>query len=277
MADQRAARLLPCRADYHVHTKWCDHATGEMRDYVEAAISRGLTEVGFAVHMPITIPIPEKLYLTKDEMALYVAEGRRLQEEYAGRVRILLGGECDYAPGQEAEIEDAISAHPLDYVYGSVHFIDGWAHDCPEYRDRWEAGNVASIYRRYYKLLADAAASGTYDILAHFDLVKKFGYRPEEDVTDAEAAACDAVAEAGMAVEISTGGFAKPVGEQYPSERILRMLREREVPICFGSDAHEPGRVADRFDEVHRLAHEIGWTTVACYEARERFDKPLGG
>ncbi len=275
MTDPAAAPRY--RADYHLHTKWCDHATGEMRDYVEAAIALGLTEIGFAVHMPITIPVPEKLYLTADEMVLYVDECRRLQDEFSGRITIRMGGECDYAPGQEDEIEAAIAAHPFDYVYGSIHFIDGWGHDCPEYRDRWETGNVAAIYRRYYELLADAARSGTYDMLAHFDLAKKFGYRPQEDVTDAEVAACDAVAVAGMSVEISTGGFAKPVGEQYPSEKILRMLRERDVPICFGSDAHEPGRVGERFDEMHELARKIGWTTVARYEGRRRFDEPLGG
>lgn len=266
---------LPYRADYHLHTKWCCHAVGEMRDYVEAGIARGLTEIGFAVHMPITIPIPEKLYLSKSEMPLYVDEARRLQDEFAGRMNILIGGECDFAPGQEAEMEDAIMSCPFDYVYGSVHFIDGWAHDCPDYKGRWETANVASIYRRYYELVAEAAASEHFDIIGHFDLAKKFGYAPNEDVTDAEAAACDAVAEAGMTVEMSTGGFEKPVGEQYPSERILRMLKERGVPICFGSDAHAPERVADRFEEVRRLARDIGWTTVARYKARRRFDEPL--
>ncbi len=266
---------LPYRADYHIHTKWCCHATGEMRDYVEVAIARGLTEMGFAVHMPITIAIPEKLYLSKSQMSLYVDELRRLQDEFAGRINLLLGGECDHAPGQEAEIEDAIASCPFDYVYGSVHFIDGWAHDCPDYCDRWETESVASIYRRYYELVSAAADSGYYDIIAHFDLAKKFNYQPEEDVTDAEAAACDAVAKAGMTVEISTGGFAKPVGEQYPSERILRMLKERDVPICFGSDSHEPARVGERFDDVRQLARDIGWTTVARYNARERLSEPL--
>lgn len=275
MIESQPAGPQHYRADYHLHTKWCCHARGEMRDYVEAAVARGLTEIGFAVHMPITIPIPEKLYLSKSEMSLYVDELRRLQDEFAGRINLLLGGECDYAPGQEAEIEDAIGSCPFDYVYGSVHFIDGWGHDCPDYRDRWETENVASIYRRYYELISAAAESGYYDIVAHLDLAKKFNYQPAEDITDAEAAACDAVAKAGMTVEISTGGFVKPVGEQYPSEKILQMLRERDVPICFGSDAHEPERVGERFDDVRRLARDIGWTAVTRYKARERFSEPL--
>jgi len=266
---------LPYRADYHLHTKWCNHAVGNMRDYVEAAMARGLTEIGFAVHMPITIPIPEKLYLTGEEMALYADEVRRLQDEYADRINILMGGECDFAPGQEAEIESAISAYSFDYVLGAIHFIDGWGHDCPTYKARWETENTAAIYRRYYALLGQAARSGYFEVVSHFDLVKKFGYRPAEDISDAEAAAADSVAAAGMTVEINTAGWDKPVGEQYPSAAILRLLRERDVPICFGSDAHSPGEVGRHFADARRLARSIGYETVARYRARRRSEAPL--
>ena len=266
---------LPYRADYHLHTKWCNHAVGNMRDYVEAAMARGLTEIGFAAHMPVTIPIPEKLYLTEEEMALYADEARRLQDEYAGRISILIGGECDFAPGQEGEIEAAINAHSFDYLLGAIHFIGAWGHDSPMYKARWETENVGAVYRRYYELLAQAARSGYFDIVSHFDLVKKFGYRPAEDIRDAEAAAADAVADAGLTIEINTAGRDKPVGEQYPSEGILRLLRERDVPICFGSDAHAPGEVGRHFADARRLARSVGWGTVARYQARRRFEEPL--
>ena len=262
------------RADYHVHTRWCGHATGEMRDYVEAAIARGLAEIGFAAHMPVTIPIREKVYLTREELALYADALPRLRDEYAGRIRILMGGECDFAPGREREIEELIALCPFDYVLGSVHFIDGWAHDNPAYKERWDAADVAAVYRRYYELVAEAARSGYYDVVAHFDLVKKFGYQPEEDISDAEAAAADAVAEAGMTVEINAAGWDKPVGEQYPSERILRMLRERRIPICFGSDAHAPDQVARHFDRAHQLAREVGWSSVARFDSRRPLQEP---
>ena len=269
-ADTGAVGALPRRADYHMHTRWCGHATGEMRDYVDAAVARGLAEIGFAVHLPITIPIEQKLYLSPDEMPLYVDEARRLRDAYADRITVRIGGECDFAPGQEAEIEATIGAYPFDYVLGAVHFIDGWSHDSEAYRARWETADVAAVYRRYYELLGEAARSGYYDIVSHFDLVKKFGYRPAEDVTEAEAAAADAVAEAGMTVEINTAGWRKPVGEQYPSEKILRMLRERGVPICLGSDAHAPDHVAHEFDRAAALARQLGWTALARYERRTR-------
>ena len=270
-----AGRPRPFRSDYHMHTKWSGHATGEMRDYVETGVARGLAEIGFSVHMPITIPFEKKLYLSKDEMPLYIDEARRLQDEFAGRILILIGGECDYAPGQEDEIETAISAYPFDYMYGAIHFIDGWSHDNPECKDRWETGDVAAIYRRYYELLCAAARSGFYDIVSHFDLVKKFGYRPQEDVSESEEAAAEAVARAGMAVEINTSGFDKPAREQYPSESILRRLCKKGVPVCFGSDAHAPHEVARHFDRAYPLAHSVGWRTLARFQGRRRFEVPL--
>ena len=265
----------PFRADYHVHTKWCNHAAGEMREYVRAALAHGLTEIGFAEHMPITIPLEEKLYLSRDEVPLFADEAHRLQDEYAGRINILIGAECDFAPGQEAEIEAVIAACPFDYVYGAIHFIDGWSHDNPSYQDRWRQADVAAVYRRYYALLEQAARSGFYDIIAHFDLVKKFGHQPHEDVCEAEADAAHAVARAGMTVEINTAGYDVPAAEQYPSARILRLLRERNVPICFGSDAHRPEHVARHFDKARGLARSLGWTALAAYRARQRFERPL--
>jgi histidinol-phosphatase (PHP family) len=265
----------PYRADYHMHTRWCGHAVGEMRDYVEAAIAQGLTEIGFSVHMPITIPYEGKLYLAAEEMPLYVDSWKRLRDEYAGRIRLLLAGECDFAPGQEAEIEAAIQAYPFDYIIGAIHFIDGWSFDNPDRTETWADADVAAVYRRYYALLAQAARSGYYDIVSHFDLVKKFGHRPDQDLTDAEAAACDAVAQAGMTVEINTSGWDKPAAEQYPSEKLLQMLFERGVALCFGSDAHAPEQVGRHFARARKLARRIGWTTVARYRQRRRQAEPL--
>jgi len=50
--------------DCHVHTKYCCHARGEMRDYVDAAIERGLGGIGFSIHLPAETPIDERFNVT---------------------------------------------------------------------------------------------------------------------------------------------------------------------------------------------------------------------
>lgn len=41
--------------DYHIHTKLCGHAEGEMESYVEQSISKGLKEIGFSDHAPCSV------------------------------------------------------------------------------------------------------------------------------------------------------------------------------------------------------------------------------
>lgn len=270
-----AASPLPRPADYHLHTKWCGHAAGEMADYVEAGIAAGLAEVGFAVHMPVTIPVDEKINLDPDQFRLYLDEAQRLRDTYDGRIGVLIGGEGDFIPDRIEEIERLVGAFDYDFLLGAVHFVDGWNIDNPRYRARWESADVTAVYRRYYGLLAEMARSGHFDIVSHFDLVKKFGYRPAGDVTDAVAAAADAAAEAGMAVEINTAGWHKPVDEQYPSETILRLLHRRGVPICLGSDAHAPEHVGRDFGRAVALARRVGWAEAARYAGREASAVPL--
>ena len=120
------------RVDYHVHTKLCGHARGEMRQYVEAAIEMGIVKLGFADHTPLP---PEKkdpgLAMDEAQVEGYVEAVLALRDEYKGQIEIALGFEADYIPGYEEEIERIISPYPVDYVYGSVHFLGDWAYDSP--------------------------------------------------------------------------------------------------------------------------------------------------
>lgn len=242
---------------------------------VEAGIAAELSEVGFAVHMPVPIPIAEKINLDEGEFRRYIEEARRLRQKYEGRIGILIGGEFDFMPDQLPEIERLANAYEYDFRMGSVHFIDDWNFDNPGYLDRWETADVEAVYRRYYHLMTEMAETGLFDIVGHFDLVKKFGFRPDRDISDAVAGAARAVADAGMTVEINSAGWHKPVGEQYPSEQILRLMYDLDVPICLGSDAHAPGQVGRDFDRAISLARRVGWSAVNRFSQRRTFAEPL--
>ncbi len=74
--------------------------------------------------------------------------------------------------------------------------------------------------------MEELAASGACDVLAHPDLIKVAGYVP-----DAPAEWWDRIAEAavasGMAAEVSSAGWRKPVGEQYPALGLLERFVAR--------------------------------------------------
>jgi histidinol-phosphatase (PHP family) len=69
------------------------------------------------------------------QFAAYVAEGRRLQSVYKGRMDILVGCETEMcSPTSLAEVVELKQRYGLDYIVGSVHHVKGVAIDFDEAR-----------------------------------------------------------------------------------------------------------------------------------------------
>jgi histidinol-phosphatase (PHP family) len=267
------------RTDYHVHTVRCGHAGGEMRAYVEAALARGLDEMAFTDHIPLYFlpgddPDPT-IAMTREELAGYVDEVAALRQEFAGRIDVLLGLEADYAEGHEAALKDILAAHDWDVVLGSVHWVSGDWIDAPHSGARHEREGTENLWREYYRLIAKAAAAGFFDVLTHFDLPKKFGHRMPPQVAAAEAEAVSAARAAGIAVEVSSAGLRKKVGEEYPAPPLLTKLVDAGVPIVFSSDAHAPAEVAWGRDRIEAAALAAGAREHLSFRKRERRRHPL--
>ena len=187
-----------------------------------------------------------------------------------------MGLEADYYEGCERFLGSWLPAQEFDFVLGSVHFIDGWGFDNPEERHIWDAADVTATWRRYFDVLTRLIDSNLFDAVGHMDLPKKFGYRPSDrDLREMVQPVLDRIADAGMGIELNTSGLRKPVGEIYPSPMIVSMAREREIPICFGSDAHSPGDVGDRFALAFNLAREAGYTDYFKIRQRKKELTPL--
>ncbi|MEW8979043.1 MAG: histidinol-phosphatase [Symbiobacterium sp.] len=270
--------MLNRLADYHTHTVRCGHATGTMEAYVEAAIARGLGEIGFSDHVPMYW-LPEERRDPGGAMAMaeleeYVTDVLRLRERYP-EIPIRLGLEADFIPGHEEALTRLLEAYPWDYVIGSVHFLDDWNFDNPDYVHRYSEWDIAELYARFFALERAAAESGLFDILAHIDLIKKFGHRPPGELTHLYTDLADAIARAGVAIELSTAGLRKPVGEVYPAPALLRACCERGVPLVISSDAHAPDEVGWGFEDARELALRTGFTETARFEGRRRRMVPL--
>ena len=265
--------------DYHVHTFRCGHAGGASRQFVETAIERGLAEIAFTDHIPLYFLEPgerdPRLAMAEEAFEGYLAEVRELAREFRGRIEIRLGLEADYAEGCEEQLAAWLAKADWDLVLGSVHHVAGDWIDSPGAPRRFEREGAERLYREYYRLLARAAATGLFDVLAHFDLPKKFGHRPQHPMEQEEERAIEAAARAGCAVEISSAGLRKPVGEIYPEARLLRRLVARGVPVTFSSDAHAPAEVGWGYDRLVEHARACGATRFVRFEKRARIFQPL--
>ncbi len=275
--DNPGVRGLP---DYHVHTFRCGHAGGASRAFVERAIERGLSEIAFTDHIPLYF-LPEalrdqSLAMREDQFDEYVREVEGLREEFRGTIAVRLGLEADYAEGYEADLAKWLERADWDVVLGSVHCVgEGWIDDPATSPRRFETEGAEFLYDRYYELLARAARTGLFDVLTHFDLPKKHGHRPAAPREAAENAAIAAARAAGCAVEISSAGLRKPVGEAYPEPRLLSAIVAAGIPVTFSSDAHAPAEVGWGYDRTLALARAAGVREFVTFEKRRRTRHPL--
>jgi len=264
--------------DYHMHTPRCNHAIGTVREYAAAAVRLGLSEIGLSDHSPMPGGFDKEWRMDHSEMPDYLAEVEQVREQFAGRLAVRIGLEADFHPGTEDYVREMIDSYDWDYVMGSVHYIGGWGFDNEDNLDQWRGRDVEDSYRAYFDLVAQSAASGMFDIIGHPDLIKKFCHRPplgSARVADAEEAMLQAVKQAGCALEISSAGLRKPVGEVYPHGRILARAIELDIPFAFGSDAHAPGEVGHGMDACLAMLEACGASNVMAFKQRKRSTVPL--
>ncbi len=253
------------KVDLHNHTVLCNHATGTVDEYVEAAIACGTQYFGFSDHAPMHFD--PQYRMSFDEMAQYEAWVYDAQERYSDKIAVLMGYEVDFLPGY---MDEQVLERSCDYLIGSVHFIDEWGFDNPEFIGRYQGADIDAIYRRYFELVETMAKSGRFDIVGHLDLLKVFKYLPKTDIRFLARDALKAIKRANMVIEINVAGWRKPIAEAYPSPSLLGEIAELEIPITFGSDAHRPDQVGLYSDEVEAVARQYGYTKCALYRGRDR-------
>ncbi len=258
--------------DYHLHTALCGHALGEMEEYLAEAVKKGLVEIGFCDHLPLYFLPPGRSIpcyaMGEEQLPLYVQMVLAVQER--SPIPVKLGIEADYAPGQAQKLAFLLSGHPFDYVTGSIHFIDGWGFDNPAEIGEYSRRDLNEVYERYFALLNEASQSGLFDIMAHPDLIKKFGFLPSCDLKPFYEETARAFKRAGVCAEINTAGLRYPAGEIYPARPLLEAFFAHGVPVTLGSDAHRPSQVGEAIEKALALAVEVGYRELAIFEGRVR-------
>lgn len=274
--------------DYHVHLRPDEPGTtadkyfvaANAERYREAAAAKGIAELGVSEHI-----YRFKQALEVWQHPFWQSQAREDIDAYCQFVReqtdLKLGIEADFIPGREDQMGNLLEAREWDYVVGSVHFVRDHAVDMPGDWDVWRTSfeSPEKVWRRYFETLGECARSGLYDILAHPDLVKVWGKdrpRPEGDPRRYYELALEGIVESGIAIEVSTAGLRKPVGERYPSEAFLEMLLEAGCPVALSSDAHLPEHVGFDYEQTVQWLAGFGVTELAVFEQRTRRMEPIG-
>ena len=293
-------------SDYHLHLH--PHAglevagdaepgtypEGYLEAYVEAALDRGVTELGFTEHLyrcheaaPVLGRFWEHEATPSDVASLsaqMVAEDLTLSlEDYVAVVLrakdaglpVKLGLEVDFFPDTIDAVVELLAPYPWDYLIGSVHWIGGWTIDAPHSLFEFDRRGVDQAWSDYFALEAALASSGAVDVLAHVDVIKKYNRIASVDPRPWYQAVVDAAAESGTAVEVSSAGLLNLVNEVYPSADFLRMFRDAAVPITLASDGHRPGEAGWGHSEVVAAARAAGYTSHLRFDSRRPLEHPL--
>ena len=254
--------------DFHTHTYLCEHAKGTPREYAASAFAKGLTTLGFSDHAPLPDGFREGVTMHPHQVEEYLSMIEAVREEFRDKLNIRIGFEVDYPLRGSFDLK-YMSDQRVDYLIGSCHYLQDWPFDHHDYTHEYEERGIDAVYSDYYDTLAEIADSGLFNIIGHFDLTKKFGFRAQADMTAKIAHVAEAAARTSTAVEMNTSGLRKPVKEIYPAENIVKILFEHNVPVTMGSDAHAPNEVGADFDKASELLKKCGYRKIASFKKRK--------
>jgi histidinol-phosphatase (PHP family) len=253
------------KTDYHMHSSYSDGRSAP-EDYIAPAIAAGLSEIGFSEHLTLFKDL-EDWNMNPVNISPYINHLEELRKN-TDNIKIKIGLEVDYFEGKEEEIRSYLKALPLDYIIGSVHYLGEKTVDLgPEF---YEGKSIDRLFESYFESVVTAISSGLFDIIAHCDLIRIYGYKPDMNLEPLYKKLAKAMKTHNVAFEVNTNGRNRPLADFYPDRRFLHIFREENVPVCVNSDAHMPSRVGQYFDEAYELLRYIGFTEMAVFDKRIR-------
>ncbi|GCE04496.1 DNA polymerase/3'-5' exonuclease PolX [Dictyobacter aurantiacus] len=212
--DAAARHALPAlvresdlRGVLHAHSTWSD-GQNSIRDMAEGCIARGYSYLGMCDHSQAAAYAGG---LRPDDLKRQGEEIDKLNEEYAGRFRILKGTECDILRDGALDFPDDVLAS-LDFVVASIH------------------SNFNLSQEEQTQRMLRAIANPYVDIIGHATgriLLGRPGYPIDLDQV------IDAAAKHGTCIEINA----------HPSRldldwRYVRKARDKGIKIPVNPDAH---------------------------------------
>ncbi len=277
--------------DYHSHNRRCGHATGEIEDYVKVAIEKNLKEIGISDHFPLGAILDEPQFkeiikgvsMEVKEFPNYIKDIKYLKEKYKDKIKVLISTEVNFAtPGRALTSQKKILEpfmDDYDYLLGAIHDIK-W-HESPviildprEGSEALKKYGIEKINLEYINKLIKLVDTNFFDVIAHFDN-NRILFRPDkpnysQSIWQKLLDLLDKIKNKGMAIEINTSGTLKGIGSQFPDDKIIKEIIQRDIPLMLGSDAHRPKNIGYMFEKFIEKAKKWGLSHLCTYEKREQ-------
>ena len=260
--------------------QFCEHASGTLRQVLEAAIAGGFATYGVSEHAPRSEA--RFLYDTELEKGFtverlstdfegYATEIGKLTDELSDRLTVLRGFEAEVVPTATyaAEMLEHRRRHSFDYIVGSVHYVGEIQIDGPpeEFAQAVEAaGGLERLAVRYYETVADMISVLEPEVVGHLDLLRRNAPAGAAldgpEITRAADLALEAAREAGSALDLNTAGWRKNLGNPYPAPWLVKRAASAGVGFCFGDDSHGPDQVGAGIERAREYLLELGVNAI---------------
>ncbi len=251
----------------HSHTTFCGHAKDSLEDMVAAAHNAGIAAMAVTEHYPINPnfdPTGGRCSMESERIDAYKAAVHAVQEAYPD-MEILLGCELDWLGPDEDRGLVADDFKDFDIVLGSVHFMDGWLFNSAAFQEEWFNRDVDDTWRRYIDLWCEAAVSDRpFTVMAHPDVIKKFGRLPSFDLSKSYERMAEAAREGNRLIEVNTSALRYPYPEFCPAPALLKAFCRAGVGCTVGTDAHSTSVVAADIIKAYEYMHEAGYREVSA-------------
>jgi len=265
--------------DSHTHTRYSKHARGSVDELAAAAYRHGVTVLTITDHAPY--PIDTNNRLLEAELQDYFHDIARVKAQYAGRMTILAGLECDYTAGCTDYLQAMLAPWPLDFVIGAIHYVG------EEQVKVWDLPRLhePAVLDVYFDTLREMVTCGLFDAIAHVDTLLR-GV-PENEVYARLASLLPLFAEHGVAYELNASGLRKSVycpveGKEsppgmpsYPSRRAVDALLNTGAAMTIGSDAHDPNDAGLGLRPLLEELHGMGLQDLVYYVQRQPIKVPV--
>ncbi|WP_137149260.1 PHP domain-containing protein [Mycolicibacterium sp. CR10] len=270
--------MLP--ADNHVHSRWSwDTAkTSTLELACARAVERGVPAVAFTEHVDFTewgdgdtgypaTEVGDRPKVRSFDVQGYSADIERCREMFPD-LRILAGIEAGEPHLFPVSVAGVLGAGRFDRILGSLHAIplDGsleWV-DSALFR-RLDPHDLVDRY--FTDMLTLVERSAVFNVLAHCDYPRRYwpaeraGAYRETDFEEHYRTVFRALAATDRALEINTRSPMASV------DLVRWWWQEGGDAVSFGSDAHQPQRVGERFELARDIVEAAGFRSGS-----DRFD-----
>jgi histidinol-phosphatase (PHP family) len=256
-------------SDYHTHPqahRVQPYTQPLLQPWVDSARNRGLRDIAFTDH--------DRFHTGIDFDQIDLLRKKNVDLE------IRAGIELDNDPQTSGAGRKWIERNwdKLDFVLGSVHYLDDPAQmfdSVPAGAAQFSGRDIDILYADYFRRVREIAATGLVDCLAHLDLIKIHGHRPNSEIRQLVDETLEFIRARDLAIELSTAGWRKPVNELYPSDEIIRLALGKRIPFTAASDAHSHVQLGENYDRLAEKMSILGIREVCVYEKHQRTVKKL--